>query len=251
MSKRWYQENRRDPWRREARSKGYRARSAYKLKQIQDRFSVMRKGDAVLDIGCHPGGWTQVAVEEVGEDGLVVGVDLLATSPVEGAKLIIGDATEDATITQVEEFLEGRLLNVVISDISPSLTGRYDTDQAISLELSTTVLDVAMGVLQPGGTFVTKTFQGTGIEGLVDAAKDRFSNVQRYAPTASRNASSETYLICRNKLPRPRRRADGRTAMEQVSDHLSDLGIVTTPNENGEDLPTMVGLRRLSKREEE
>ena len=115
----------------------------------------MRKGDAVLDIGCHPGGWTQVAVEEVGENGLVVGVDLLATSPVEGAKLIIGDATEDATITQVEQFLEGRMLNVVISDISPSLTGRYDTDQAISLELSTTVLDVAMGVLQPGGTFVT------------------------------------------------------------------------------------------------
>ena len=90
----------------------------------------MRKGDAVSDIGCHPGGWTQVAVEEVGENGLVVGVDLLATSPVEGAKLIIGDATEDATITQVEQFLEGRMLNVVISDISPSLTGRYDTDRS-------------------------------------------------------------------------------------------------------------------------
>ena len=71
MSKRWYQENRRDPWRREARSKGYRARSAYKLKQIQDKFGIIRKGDSVLDVGCHPGGWTQVAVEEVGEDGFV------------------------------------------------------------------------------------------------------------------------------------------------------------------------------------
>ena len=119
------------------------------------------------------------------------------------------------------------------------------------MELSTTVLDVAMVVLQPGGTFVTKTLQGTGIEGLVDAAKDRFSNVQRYAPTASRNASSETYLICRNKLPRPRRRAEGRTAMEQVADYLSDLGIVTTQNGHEEDLQTIVGLRRLSKREEE
>ncbi len=250
MSKRWYQENRRDPWRREARSKGYRARSAYKLKQIQDRFSVIRRGDSVLDIGCHPGGWTQVAVEEAGENGSVIGVDLLATSPVEGAKLIIGDATEESTLQQIRDILGEEDLNVVISDISPRLTGRYDTDQAISLELSTTVLDVATKVLRPGGTFVTKTFQGTGIEGLVDAAKDRFSNVQRYAPTASRNASSETYLICRNKLPRPRRRADGRTAMEQVADHLSDLGIVTTPNEDEEDLPTMVGLRRLSKREE-
>ena len=206
---------------------GYRARSAYKLKQIQDRFSVIRRGDYVLDIGCHPGGWTQVAVEESGENGLVIGVDLLATSPVEGARLIIGDATEDSTLLQIRSLLEGEDLNVVISDISPRLTGRYDTDQAISLELSTTVLDVAIEVLRPGGTFVTKTFQGTGIEGLVEAAKDRFSNVQRFAPTASRNSSSETYLICRNKLPSPRKRASGRTAMRQVSDHLSDLGVVT------------------------
>ncbi len=251
MSKRWYQENRRDPWRREARSKGYRARSAYKLKQIQDRFSVMRKGDSVLDIGCHPGGWTQVAVEEVGEGGLVIGVDLLATSPVEGAKLIIGDATEESTLMQVRSLLEDEELNVVISDISPRLTGRYDTDQAISLELSTTVLDVATNVLRAGGTFVTKTFQGTGIEGLVEAAKDRFSNVQRFAPTASRNSSSETYLICRNKLPRPRKRASGRTAMQQVSDHLSDLGIVTQVEDVDEGITPLVGLRRLSRREEE
>ena len=102
MSKRWYQESRRDPWRREARSKGYRARSAYKLKQIQDRFSVIRRGDNVLDIGCHPGGWTQVAVEESGENGLVIGVDLLATSPVEGARLIIGDATESLHLPKYE-----------------------------------------------------------------------------------------------------------------------------------------------------
>ena len=74
MSKRWYQENRRDPWRREARSKGYRARSAYKLKQIQDKFGIIRKGDSVLDVGCHPGGWTQVAVEEAGENGFVLGI---------------------------------------------------------------------------------------------------------------------------------------------------------------------------------
>ena len=151
MSKRWYQENRRDPWRREARSKGYRARSAYKLKQIQDRFSIIRRGDSVLDIGCHPGGWTQVAVEEAGDEGVVIGVDLLATSPVEGAKLIIGDAMDESTIQVINEFLDHKKINVVISDISPRLTGRYDTDQAISLELSTTVLDVAMGVsFRPG-----------------------------------------------------------------------------------------------------
>ena len=113
MSKRWYQENRRDPWRRQAKSKGYRARSAYKLKQIQEKFEIIRKGDYVLDIGCHPGGWTQVAVEEVGEDGYVIGVDLLSTSPVEGATIIIGDITNPKTIEQInEEISKDRLKEI-------------------------------------------------------------------------------------------------------------------------------------------
>ena len=101
MSKRWYQENKRDPWRRDAKARGYRARSAYKLKQIHEKFGIIRKGDAVLDIGCHPGGWTQVAVEEVGDSGLVIGVDMLATSPIEGAIVMVGDITEESTIEEI------------------------------------------------------------------------------------------------------------------------------------------------------
>ena len=151
MSKRWYQDNRRDAWRRIARSKGYRTRSAYKLKQIQERFGIIRRGDAVLDVGCHPGGWVQVAVEETGEEGLVIGVDLLATSPVDGANIIIGDISEEDTIARISQTLGERELNVVVSDISPNLTGRYDTDQTISLELSTLVLDAAMKFIPPGG----------------------------------------------------------------------------------------------------
>ena len=249
MSKRWYQDNRRDAWRRIARSKGYRTRSAYKLKQIQERFGILRKGDVVLDVGCHPGGWTQVAVEEVGEEGLVIGVDLLATSPVEGAQIIIGDVTEEGTMGQIRDALGEREFNVVVSDISPNLTGRYDTDQTISLELSTLVLDASMEFIPSGGSFVTKIFQGTGIEGLIDAAKDRFSNVQRYSPTASRSASSETYLICQNRLPQPRARAQGKSALEQVQLHLSDLGIVVEKEED--DIEFKVGFKRLRKREED
>ena len=248
MSKRWYQDNRRDAWRRIARSKGYRTRSAYKLKQIQERFGILRKADAVLDVGCHPGGWTQVAVEEVGEEGLVIGVDLLATSPVEGARIIIGDVTEERTMGHIRDALGKRELNVVVSDISPNLTGRYDTDQTISLELSTLVLDASMEFIPSGGSFVTKIFQGTGIEGLIDAAKDRFSNVQRYSPTASRSASSETYLICQNRLPQPRARARGKSALEQVQLHLSDLGVVV--EEEVDEVESKVGFKRLRKREE-
>ena len=126
MSKRWYQENRRDPWRRQAKSKGYRARSAYKLKQIQERFDIIRKGDYVLDIGCHPGGWTQVAVEEVGEDGYVIGVDLLSTSPVEGATILIGDIRNPKTIEQINKELEGLGYNV---DYKILFAGHYGVPQ--------------------------------------------------------------------------------------------------------------------------
>ena len=247
MSKRWYQENRRDPWRREARSKGYRARSAYKLKQIQDKFGIIRKGDSVLDVGCHPGGWTQVAVEEAGENGFVLGVDLLSTSPIEGASIIIGDISENSTLEEISKLLGGRVLNTVISDISPKLTGRYDTDQAISLELSTLVLDKAMLLLTPGGSFVTKIFQGTGIEGLMKAAKQRFSNVQRYAPTASRKSSSETYLICQNKLPRVKGGAQEKTAYQQVQEHLEEIDVLVKNSEMDE-TPTAKGFRKLKKK---
>jgi len=248
MSKRWYQENRRDPWRREARSKGYRARSAYKLKQIQDKFGIIRKGDSVLDVGCHPGGWTQVAVEEVGENGFVLGVDILSTSPIEGASIIIGDISENSTLEEISNLLGDRNINTVISDISPKLTGRYDTDQAISLELSTLVMDKAMLVLTPGGNFVTKIFQGTGIEGLMKAAKQRFSNVQRYAPTASRKSSSETYLICQNKLPKVKGEAQGKTAFQQVQEHLEEIDVLVKKSEK-EETPMAKGFRKLEKKE--
>ena len=110
-------------------------------------------------------------------------------------------------------------------------------------------LDVAMGMLAPGGAFVTKIFQGVGIEGLISAAKDRFTNVQRFAPMASRNASSETYLVCRNRLPKPRKSALGKSAYSQVQKHLTEVGVNV---ENGEEQQKIVtGFRRLSKKEEE
>ena len=246
MSKRWYQENKRDPWRRDAKSKGYRARSAYKLKQIQERFGLLRLGDSVLDIGCYPGGWTQVAVEEVGPDGIVIGVDILATSHVEGATTLVGDITNEGTVEAVVGELDGRGLDVVISDISPRLTGRYDTDQAISLELSTIALDVASELLVPKGRFVTKVFQGAGIEGIVEAAKLRFSSVGRFSPTASRTASSEIYLICQNRLSR--NKGENKTAMEFLQSYLGNIGIVVEDDQEPDDDP-LVGFRKIEKRE--
>jgi hypothetical protein len=108
------------------------------------------------------------------------------------------------------------------------------------------VLDAAMPILNPGGSFVTKIFQGVGIEGLIDAAKMRFSSVQRYAPTASRSSSSETYLVCRNKLPKVRKEAKGRTAYEQLKDHLKDLDIVIE-EEDEDQIVSKIGFRKYTK----
>jgi hypothetical protein len=108
------------------------------------------------------------------------------------------------------------------------------------------VLDAAMPILNPGGSFVTKIFQGVGIEGLIDAAKMRFSSVQRYAPTASRSSSSETYLVCRNKLPKVRKEAKGRTAYEQLKDHLKDLDIVIEEEDENQ-IVSKIGFRKYTK----
>jgi len=201
MSNRWYSEHRSDPWRRKARQEGYRARSAFKLKEIQEKFSTIRFGDAVLDVGCAPGGWSQVACELVGKEGLVVGVDLQTTSPVEGAFFIVGDIQDKIVQDSTREAFQGRVINTVISDISPDISGRYDIDQAVSIDLVTMVCDFSLPLLNPGGAFITKVFQGPGLDALVRALKRRFSKVHRFSPISSRNASSEIYLVCKNLKP--------------------------------------------------
>jgi len=201
MSNRWYSEHRSDPWRRKARQEGYRARSAFKLKEIQEKFSTIRFGDAVLDVGCAPGGWSQVACELVGKEGIVVGVDLQTTSPVEGAFFIVGDIQEKIVQDSTREAFQGRVINTVISDISPDISGRYDIDQAVSIDLVTMVCDFSLPLLNPGGAFITKVFQGPGLDALVRALKRRFSKVHRFSPISSRNASSEIYLVCKNLKP--------------------------------------------------
>ena len=227
MSKRWYSEHRRDPWRRKAKSSGYRSRSAYKLLQCQEKFNLIREGDTVLDVGCHPGGWSQVSTELAGEDGRVIGIDLRPCEPIQGVELMVGDITEEDTQKQIFEMLERKPIHSIVSDISPRLTGQYEMDQAISVDLVCMVMDFAIPLLNNGGSFVTKVFQGRGIEAIVRAAKIRFSKVQRFSPVASRNSSSEVYLVCKNKLPANKINADEMTIRESVEKDLADQGFIT------------------------
>jgi len=195
MSKRWYNEHRRDPWRRKAKSSGYRSRSAYKLIQCQEKFNLIRKGDTILDVGCHPGGWSQVAIEFIGEEGKLVGVDLQHILPLKGATFIQGDLRESEIRDELQQLMPKA--DVVISDMSPNLSGNYSVDQARSVELSTLALEIAAE--RKASAFVVKVFEGADFQEYRKAVIDEFGSVRTLSPEASRKQSSEVYLIAKRK----------------------------------------------------
>ncbi len=195
---RWYRERRDDPYFKQAKKAGYRARSAYKLQQINNKFKVVKKGAAVADLGCAPGGWSQVLVELVGEDGLVVGVDLQRTRPIEGARFLQGDFTQQDTRDRLSAILEeaGRgALDAVVSDMAPDMSGNYDLDQARSVHLSTLALEFADRHLREGGNFVCKVFEGADFQEFRAAVRERFRSVRLVHPAASRKQSSEVFVV--------------------------------------------------------
>ena len=138
------------------------------------------------------------AVEEAGETCFVLGVDLQACQPVEGATLIMGDITDSHIQSKLDELLDGRKMNSIISDISPHITGKWDVDQAVAMNLVSMVFDYSLPHLSDGGSFVTKLFQGVGVDELIKVVKPYFSVCKRFSPEASRNSSSEVYLVCKN-----------------------------------------------------
>ena len=218
MADHWIENHKRDSWRRQAKSSGYRARSAFKLLQIQEKFKLIRETDVVLDVGCHPGGWSQVAVELVGPEGVVIGVDLEPCQPVDGALLLVGDITESSTQDRILSELNKRAINTIVSDISPDITGNWDIDQAVAMTLVADVLDFSLDLLCKGGSFTSKIFQGVGVEELITAVKPYFSDVRRFSPMASRNSSSEVYLVCRNFMPWIKRKSSIRNEYESLLD---------------------------------
>jgi 23S rRNA (uridine2552-2'-O)-methyltransferase len=198
VGSRWLQDRRNDRYFKEAKKQGYRARSAFKLKQLNEKHNFLHEGDSVVDLGCAPGGWSQVLVEIVGDQGLVVGVDLERTRPVEGATFLRGDFTDRDTHDQLGELLKesGRLeLDAVVSDMAPDMTGTYGLDQARSVYLCEMGLDFADGHLRLGGTFLTKIFEGTDFQEFRELMRARFRKVRMAHPAASRKASSEVYLL--------------------------------------------------------
>jgi len=192
---RWLEERKRDEFYRMAKLEGYPSRAAYKLIEINKKFKIMKRGDHVLDLGCAPGGWLKVSKEFVGEDGLVLGVDIVPTR-VEGTLFIKGDITEDGVVEKIKEG-HWEYFDVVISDCSPKLTGFKDLDEARALVLAEHALRIAKNLLKKGGNLVVKFFMGKDFDGFLREVKRVFSSVKTFKPSASRKRSNEIYVIAK------------------------------------------------------
>ena len=193
-STRWLSRQLNDPYVAEARRLGYRSRAAFKLIELDERFRLLRQGWRVVDLGCAPGGWTQVALARVGRRGTVVGIDVAETAPLPGVTLLSADIRDPATPAALTAALGG-LADIVLSDMAPPATGHAATDHLRIVALTEDALAAASRILKPGGAFVAKVFQG-GAEGeLLAALKRDFAELRHAKPPASRAESAETYVV--------------------------------------------------------
>jgi len=192
----WLARQLNDPFVAEARRLGYRSRAAFKLIQLDTRFHLLAPGRRVVDLGCAPGGWSQVAAQRVGSAGKVVGIDLLATDPIAGASLLNGDFRDPATALRIREALGGPA-DLVLSDMAAPATGHAATDHLRIVALAEDAFGFAVTVLKPDGAFVAKVFQGGTEGGLLAALKRAFAEVRHAKPAASRAESAETYVVAK------------------------------------------------------
>jgi 23S rRNA (uridine2552-2'-O)-methyltransferase len=200
-SKAWLREHREDPYVQQAVRDGYRSRACYKLLELQEREKLIRPGMTVIDLGSAPGGWSQVAARLVGERGRVIASDILPMDSIADVTFIQGDFTEEAVFNDILKEIGEKPVDLVISDMAPNMSGVNAVDQPRSIYLVELALDLACRVLAPGGTFVSKVFQGEGFDPLFLTAREEFGKVLTRKPSASRPRSREVYLVARDRRP--------------------------------------------------
>ena len=196
----WMHEHVTDPFVKQAQKDGYRSRAAYKLLEIDERDHLIRAGMVVVDLGATPGCWSQVAANKVGDKGKVLALDLLPLNPLPRVEFIQGDFREESVLVQLEEKLAGKQIELVISDMAPNISGIDLSDQARSVHLAELALEFAVQHLKPGGAFLVKVFQGVGFEEYVKTMRKHFSKVASRKPKASRDRSSEVYMLGTGKI---------------------------------------------------
>ncbi len=214
---------RKDDYYNRAKQQGYRSRASYKLKQIDEDAGLFERGDTVVDLGAAPGGWLQVAAEAVGDAGTVVGVDLQRIEDLDDhdVETIRGDMTQERTQHYLKKAVDEGGADVVISDMAPNMTGEYSLDHARSVHLARQAFAVAEELLAPGGDFVVKVFQGEDLHAFREDVAAEFEYVRTVSPPASRDASSEVYIVARGRLTAPVAEGD---RLEVTIEGLGDEG---------------------------
>lgn len=194
-SKAWIHEHINDPYVQRAQAEGYRARAAYKLLEIDERDKLLRPGTLVVDLGSAPGSWSQVAVKRLGGRGRVLALDMLPMEPLAGVEFLQGDFTDDTTLTEFDRLAGNTPIGLVMSDMAPNMSGVALVDQSRGILLAELALDFAANKLAPDGRFLVKVFQGSGFMEFRAAMGRVFSKVEVRKPKASRDRSSEVYLL--------------------------------------------------------
>jgi 23S rRNA (uridine2552-2'-O)-methyltransferase len=194
-SKAWMQEHLNDAFVKQAQKDGYRARAAYKLIEIDDKDQLIKPGMVVVDLGSVPGSWSQVAVQRLKGQGKVIALDILPMVGIAGVDFIQGDFREDEVLAELEDRLNGQPIDLVISDMAPNLSGIASVDQANAAYLTELAVDFSLKWLKPNGNFLVKVFIGSGFEEIIKLMRESFEKVVTRKPKASRDRSSEVYLL--------------------------------------------------------
>jgi 23S rRNA (uridine2552-2'-O)-methyltransferase len=196
-SQNWLNEHFDDPYVKKAQQAGYRSRATFKLEEIDGKDKLIKPGMSVVDLGAAPGGWSDYALGKVGDKGTVVALDILEMTPLTGVHFIQGDFREDEVLDELNKVLDGRQIDLVLSDMAPNMTGVGSIDQPSSMYLVELALDFAVNNLSKQGSFLVKVFQGEGFEQFLKAMRDSFTKVVTRKPDASRARSREVYLLGR------------------------------------------------------
>ena len=203
INKAWLNDHVNDTYVKLAQKEGFRARAAYKLKEIDEQFGLVRSGATVVDLGCAPGAWSQYVRRRLSPEGAaagalngtIIGLDILPMEPIEGVTYLQGDFREAEVLAQLEDALQGRPVDVVVSDMAPNLSGIASTDAARITQLVELAVDFASAHLRPEGALVVKLFHGAGYSELVQLFRETFHVIKPVKPKASRDKSSETFLV--------------------------------------------------------
>ncbi len=194
-SNQWLKEHFDDEFVKKSQESGYRARSAFKLEEIADKFNLLDAVKAVVDLGAAPGGWCQVVQAKSPDTQLIIGLDLLPIEPIEGVDFIVGDFTSDEVYQQLLDLLDKRKIDLVLSDMAPNLSGMSAMDQPRCMLLAEMALEFCQQALQPGGAHVVKLFQGEGFDQHIQNLRHMFNKVVIYKPKSSRPRSREVFAV--------------------------------------------------------